>query len=329
MAPMMWPAWTLTEMQPGEWWAADTSSGTAFLLRAPVAEQLWRNPELQRQALSAALGSRDAPKYEHFVDVEFLGVLARYYCKEPHIADQIRQLYESMLPELRRSPDVLVELDHDVDFDRIHRSVDGDRKGVRIQVTGTDTWFPGSSNLPALPLMQCPGLGRRFCGLHAALLGTGKGGLLVCGEQKMGKTSAAMLAPHLRLASLLGDETVLIDHGGKAYSVPLPVRERSDHDRSARALPKVEDQTHAIAQTITDIILLDRCEGPPSWTQVIPSVEKIRLLTPHMRMLDGPLGQATRNLLILLRNARVWNWQLRPWPGLAEDLEHGLRRVIQ
>src|SRR3954471_7760350 len=114
MAQMTCPAWTLTEVQPGAWWAIDTSSGTAFLLPELVAEGLWRTPDLQRQALSTILRNQNVSRTERFVDLEFLGVLIRYFCEEPQMADQILYLYQSMVPQLRRSPDVLVKLSRDV-----------------------------------------------------------------------------------------------------------------------------------------------------------------------------------------------------------------------
>jgi len=325
---MNYPAWTVIELQRDQWWAADTLSGAGYLLPPQTGERLWMSPSLQRRALAQVLKSQADITAEPFVDLEFLGVSMRYLCEERTVAERISSLYASMIPQLRRSPDTLVKLGRRVDFDRLHRSVEGERDDVHVRPSDADEWTPGSSNLPIIPAMQSPALAGRFCALHAALLSSSYGGLLMCGERTAGKTTAALLARRLLPATVLAEETVLLDDMGRVYGVPLPIRERNDGERVARALPNPPPSAQINALVPSVIVVLEAATGAPSWTEVASREEQMRLLAPHLRVLDGPLGRATASLLRLLRGAQVWCWRQRSWPALAEDLEYGLRTSL-
>lgn len=325
---MTYPYWTVIEVAPMEWWAVDTSSGTAFCMPEQTGERLWRSHALLERPLLAALEDGGGEEADAFVDLDFLGVAVRYLCDDATVPERIATLYAAMLPELRRSPDVLVRIGSTADFDRLHRSVSGNRPGVEVRAVASKEWSPGSPDLPIIPPMQSPSLSGRFCALHAALLKTSAGGVLICGAQRTGKTSAALLASRLGFANILADEMVLIDIRGKAFGVPLPVRERTVGGREAWSIARnCRDDIDGVS--VGTVILLESAEGYPSWTRVVGIAERMRLMTAHMRVLDGPVGRATASVLGMLRGAEVWRWSQRQWPLLAEDLEHGFRNLLE
>lgn len=325
--------WSVIEMSSGGWWAIDVASGTAYSLRTELAERLWSAHELQTLPLTTAMaadaaGSREAQSDDRsFVDLSFLGVTARYLCEEPATRAAIADAYAGAVPQLRRSPDVLVRVHHDANVERLHRSVVGPRDGAQFRTAGDDGWQPGSSDLPVIPPLQAANFLERYCALHAALLGTTGGGVIVCGAQQAGKTLGALVAERIGFGTVLADEMVLLDVSGNAWGVPLPIRERTTQGRGARAVRSTQ-AADGPALPVTNVVVLDTTSADPTYAPIVDNAERIRLVTPHMRVLDGTLGRATRTVLTLLSRARVWSWHLRPWPGLAEDLERGFGSVL-
>jgi len=319
--------WSVIEAEPCEWWAVDSRSGTAFSLPEDTGERLWKFHELLELPLAQAIQSRTHRRALPFVDLEFLGVLTRYVCSDLGLAERLSKLYAAATPALRGSPDVLVRLHPCADIERLHRAVSTDRLGVDLRSVAVDEWEAGSSEVPIIPPLQSSLLTGRFCGLHAALLSTSRGGILICGAQRSGKTSAALFASRGGFAGLLADEMVLIDSRGGAHGIPLPLRERTRNARDPEPIPK-SSQDVGERISIKTVIILDKTLATPAWTPVMPVEERVRLLAKHIRALDGPLGRATASVLKMLRGANVWLWQLRSWPALMDDIEHGFCNVL-
>jgi hypothetical protein len=322
------PGWALSEVKRDDWWISDCVSGSAYEIPSAVAERLWRCSGLRVHPWDVALRAVPAEPDDPFVDLEYLGEPVRYLCEDTATADRLAELYAAMLPEHRRAPDVLVKIGRTADFDRLHRSVLGTRDGVHVRCVTEAEWEPGSADLPIIPALQTPGLRGRYCGIHAALLSTTEGGILICGAQRAGKTSAAVLARNSGAASVLTDELVLINEAGDAFGVPLPVRERTGADRAVSPLRKLPAIAHQQARRISAVVALSITKNAPAWEEISSTADQLRLISPHLRPLDGPLGRATVSVLNLLRNAKVWSWRQRPWPSLIDDLRYGCERLL-
>jgi len=316
------PRWSIVEVQPREWWAADMTSGTACFLRENIGERLWRSHALLDRSLNETLSAAENLGDSTFLDLEFIGVTTRYVYEDAEVGELLATLYAAAIPPLRRSPDVIVRIRADADLERLHRSVSTDRVGVDLRAVASQDWEPGSAELPVIPPMQSAPFAGRYCALHSALLSTPRGGVLICGNQRAGKTSAALLAQRLGFATVLTDEMVLIDQRGEAYGVPLPIRERTSEGRQPWAL-KARESWRVAATSVVATVLLEPIDGVASWTRVAGVQERLRRLSVHIRALDGPLGRATANVLAMLRTTDVWLWQVGPWPRLMDDLERG------
>lgn len=197
-----------------------------------------------------------------------------------------------------------------------------ERTGVTVRAAHHARAQQGSSVLPVLPPMQVEPFANRFVALHAALLATSRGVIAVCGRQRAGKTSTATIARRRGIAILLTDELVLLDRSGAAWGVALPVRERSGTDRVSYPLEPTEDGAHLVA--VDHVVVLDQTDCEPCCTRIKETSEAVRLLAPHLRALDGSLGRATSSMLALIRRADVWQWRVRPWPELPDDITAAL-----
>ncbi len=320
--------WTIIEVEPNDWWIVDAVSGTAFSATPAQGERLWKSHELRELSIMSALNNSSPVKDSTFVDLSFMGSHTRYLCESNDIADSIRSLYSGMISKLRRSPDVLVRVSAKADLDRLHRSLDSERVGVELFEISEGNWVAGTSLLPIIPPMQITAFRGRFCGLHAGLIRAHSGeGVIVAGAQNTGKTSTTLLAARHGLGTVLADELVLLDETGEAFGVPLPLRERKSDGRIATPLIKPDNDSGRAFVSI--VIILQSTQGPAEWKTIKGVEKRLRFTSPHVRPLDDPLGRATRCVLGMLRNADFWVWKIRPWPDLPNDLEHGLRSVLQ
>lgn len=320
--------WIVREIGPQRWWAADRDSGAALKLPEQEALPLWRaRGEARLLALADARQQAEAGD-SIFVDLEFLGLRMRYWCAKAEVAEEIASQYASLLPRWRRSPDIEAELGDGLDFERLHRSVPGLRDGVRVREIGTGEWQAGSAELPIIPMLQARAFAGRYCGLHGALIATDAGGVIVCGEQKAGKTSTALVAESSGLGTILADETTLIDRDSTAHAIPLPIRERSAEGRRVRALPGVDPRQRAMGMNVAHIVILQRSEAAAEWQAIDDDAEALRLLVPQLRVLNTSLGEAADRLLGLVQGSRVWRWRVRAWPQLADDVAFGLEKIL-
>ncbi len=321
--------WSIRELGEGRWWACDSISGMAIQLDAAEGERLWRQDADRRARSLSEARATVVPSVTTFVDLDFLGVRMRYVCPTEAMVSEIARQYDSIVPALRRSPDIEAKLGEDVDFDRLHRSVETQRLGVLLREVGDSVWRAASRELPVIPIMQARAFTRRFVGLHSALLHTRQGGILVCGEQKAGKTSTGLVAQKLRLGEVLADEMTLIDRDAVAYGAPLPVRERTQQGRIVRALTHTSAASATGGLRVAEIVILQPSGGAPEWLQVTADAEALRLLAPNLRVLDTSLGEAADRLLALLQNSRLWLWRIRAWPQLTDDIQYGLIHALK
>lgn len=320
--------WGVREIGPQMWWAVDQGSGAALKLREDEALPLWQAPNEARLRELAAVRRQATPNDALFVDLEFMGLRMRYWCRRAELAQEIVSQYASLVPRWRRSPDIEAELADNIDFDRLHRSSPGPRQGVRVRNLGETAWQEGSAELPVLPLLQARSFAGRYCGLHGALLATAEGGVIVCGSKKAGKTSTALIAKRLGLGVILADETTLIDRDGTAHGIPLPIRERSLEGRIVRALAPTDLRQRSIGMNVSHIVILQHAEEAAQWQRVDDDAEALRLLVPHLRVLNTSLGEATDRLLGLVECGRLWRWRVSAWPLLEDDLAYGLQEIL-
>lgn len=319
--------WIVRETSPQCWWAMDQHNGLTLKLEQSEGERLWRMPShmhaLPLHAARAAADGNDGS----FVDLQFLGLTMRYWCSEPWAAELARQ-YASLVPPLRRSADVEVRLGEKADFGRLHRSAEGDvRADIMVRAAGAIDWSAGDASLPIIPAMHAEAFTGRFCALHGALVAGASGGVVICGNQKAGKTTAALTAQQTGFGKVLSDETTLIDRDVTAHGVPLPIRERSPEGRVARALPAASPIERCRGMTITDIVVLHVAEGPAQRRLLEDETEALRLLVPHLRVLNTTLGEAADRLLALIATCNIWRWQVNPWPLLTDDLAAGMEAL--
>lgn len=317
----MTPRWRLRELRPGQWWAVESVSGTASALDDTVATTLWSAEHLLAEPFQVALrAARTRGPGGHFVDLRFAGRTVRYRSQQADLVDRVAADFAGAHARLRCTPDVVVQLNPGVDLDRIHRSVDGERVGVRLRLAGEVTEVAGSAVLPIVPLLQDVYFAASYTALHAALLATASGGVVVCGQRRAGKTTAAMMCDRLALGEVLTDELVLLHSFGQACGVTLPVRERTGSDRTSYPLARTDDGARLIE--VTHLVVLGTVpdDTAPVIRRVHDTVEALQLAAPHLRPLGGTLGTATDNLLSVLGHAQVWHWQCRRWPALTDDL---------
>ncbi len=269
-------------------------------------------------------------------------MVGRYSCDVGETAARIATEYVACIPSLRSTPDIYVHLDADADIDRLHRAVPGPRRGVRIRRAGEQAWIPAQADLPALPPFQHTPLAARCAALHAALVLTQRGALLVSGSRKSGKTTAALVAGEAGLGTACTDELVLLARGGVVHGVPLPMRVRSADQRQVRPLERTLPLERQPVRA-TDLLLLDPAPDPqpaatrsPAWigspgrvAQIDDQELALRLLTDHLRPLAQTLGTTALMALELLAGVTVWRLGCRPWPDLREDLLAGLTEIVE
>ena len=319
--------WSLQEVKRTEWWAVDEPTGTAYHLDDDVATSLWERHELVSMPLQAALvtarSTSGAPC--PFVDLRFVGTTVRYRSEDDGLVERVSSDFAGAKTRLRRSPDVLVDLKPGADVERLHRAVSGDRRGVTISVPDMGQVLAAATEVPVLPPLQLPRFTGRFCALHGALLAMAGGYVAVCGRQRAGKTTTAVLARRDGLAEIVADELVLVDLFGHAAGVALPLRQRTSQGRVTIPLDPTEDG--APLTPLAALVVL--AEGDQGVRLATSTEEAIRLVAPHLRHLGGDLGTTTRSALSVVRRTPVWEWCLRPWPDLADDIAAALRSLGQ
>lgn len=322
--------WRLREVRPEQWWAVDEVNGTAYAVESDLAERLWVADHLLTEPLDVAIRrlshlSLAIVRAEPFVDLRFLGLTTRYRSQRQSLIDRIRAEFAGAHAVLRQSPDVVVELEPEADVNLLHRSAAGGRTGVSVRpAVGADP-VEASGEFPVLPPLDHPHF-RSYTGLHAALLETAAGNIVVCGRRRSGKTTTAVISSRHGVARILTDELVLLDALGFACGVALPIRERSESGRASRALPRTADGAGLVE--VSHVVVLGSADGEAR-AQRVPDVSSaLQLLAPHVRPLAGPLGVATDNLLTLLRRSQMWHWGLRPWPAMADDIVLALNVTV-
>ncbi|MGH3328108.1 MAG: hypothetical protein ACRDPT_10005 [Streptomycetales bacterium] len=320
--------WRLTEVRPGQWWAVDRVSGTALRLSDDAALRLWAAEDLLAVPLPAALAlARARPHGGHFVDLRFTGLTVRYRSSRPELVTQVAGDFAGAHATLRCSPDVVVELEPGANLDRIHRSVTNERTGVRVRDVGASESEPAAADLPALPPLQHRHFSGHYTGIHAALLLTGDGAIVVCGARRAGKTTTAVTCARAGLAAVLTDELVLVHYSGAACGVALPIRERTGPDRVSYPLERPPDGARMV--DVRHLVVLGGApDGESRVARVNDTERALQLVAPHLRPLGGDLGIATENLLALLRGAEVWHWEMRAWPDLPGDVEAAASELI-
>lgn len=326
--------WRLREVRPQVWWAVDEDNGTAYGVDDAVASRLWAREDLLTQPLALAVRAAAGPANSlspgspdgSFADLRFVGLTVRYRSDDPAIVSRVAGDFAGAHARLRNSPDVIVELSGGVNFDRLHRSVDGPRAGVTIRTASEGRSELGSSDLPIVPPLQHAHFTARYCALHAALLATRSGNMVVCGTRRSGKTTTATVCGRLGMATVLTDELVLVDLSGDACGVALPIRERTGADRIAYPLERTDEGARLVP--IDHLIVLGPQVDEPCNQRITQISQALRLVAPHLRPLGGPLGTATDNLLAILRRSDVWLWQLRPWPHLPDDIAAAASELI-
>jgi hypothetical protein len=322
--------WRIFEVEKLHWWVVDIPTGVAYAVPSDVGERLWRLHCLMGVALPAAIErARSNLRPSRFVDLHFNGTTMRYLCETEELEQRFSLQFDGLLSTLRSSPDVLVRISDGVDFDRLHRAVGTKREFVQIRDIAEEEWMSGSSDVPIIPAMQCKQMEARYTALHAALIRTASGGLMFCGAQRSGKTSAATIVERSELGSILTDETVLIDQSGLAYGLPLAIQERTETGRRARPLLRSSGSAKLNALEVRTIVVLSASNTKASYHTSSSVAESLKLLSPHLRPLDGPLGNATTKLMLLLRDAKVHLWRVRPWPELRDDLHSGIRSLLE
>lgn len=317
--------WRLFEITNNEWWVAD-SSGLAINIEPALGELLWMHHGLLelpfRQAIHTA---EDTKCHQPFVDLRILGVTTRYIADSESQVTHLRYWFSGAESQLRSSPEVLVFLSGSADIERLHRSVLNERQGVVIRDLGVGKTETGRSDIPVFPPLQATPFLNRFTAFHAALISFGPRSLLVCGSQRAGKTTTAIVVEReIPGAIVLADELVLIDEAAQACGVPIPLRERGEMGRVPR--PTTASYLTGRKVRVTDVAILtagDVCVQ----NAVLDTQEAIRLITPHVRPLADENITATASLLELVRSVEVWSWGVRDWPLLETDLRSLIRTI--
>ncbi|WKD31342.1 hypothetical protein [Streptomyces xanthophaeus] len=331
--------WAACERSDGTWDVVENATSTAYQVSAAVGTQLWREDELWplplHQALDLVSGSAQSSAEDvvPFVDLVLAGATVRYHAVDPAVRRWLRTGLAAAVPVRRRTADVLVRIDRDARADMLHRSFPGARSGVHHRMPGEPQWHALTGHLPALPPLAAPPYRGRFVALHAALLVSASGqGLLVCGNQKAGKTTAALRAREAGLASVATDEVVLLDSlTGSVFGVPLPVAVRSGEQRTSMPLPQGAE-TYVGAALPAAVLVLVPAEQPgrPGSIETAGSEEEaMSWLLEHLR--DGGASPAVlhRSSCELASRVPVHRLRVSPWPGLVADLESHLSSLLK
>jgi hypothetical protein len=366
MSPLTGPdasLWRVIEVAADQWWAVG-AAGVAYALAPGVAERLWADGARGAESLGAAIeaATRDrspavAGEYSHraagqvgegnekrtaafdaetgdagtgcdvsFIDLSFAGVTARYLCESPAMAARLAWEYPACRPALRSTPDIIIRLTSGCDVDRLHRANGG--MGLFLRKPGQVTWTPALGELPVIPPIEGTRLGQEFAALHAALLLTAAGPLVIAGRQKAGKTTAALIGSELGLGTVATDELVLLGRGATVYGVPLMLRIRGDGGRTATPIPPSPSLCEQGARARA-IVLLERVEAREPWASIPDAGAALSKLSEHLRPLALGLGDCVVAALELLQHAVVWRAPVRSWPALADDVASGLIQVAE
>lgn len=317
------PRWRLREVHPNAWWAVDEEAGTAYHVDDAIARRLWAREELLARPLPAAIrdvmGPDSAPPDGgEFVDLRFVAVTVRYRSPDATIVSRIAHDFAGARVRLRSSPDIIVELSSGVDPDRLHRSAPDGRPGVVMRPASANKGSPVSGDFPVVPPLEHTYFVARYTAVHAALMATRMGNVVVCGARRSGKTTTATLCGRLGLAEVLTDEMVLLDNTGHAFGLAMPIRERTADGRLSSPLQPTDVGVRLVP--VDHVVVLEPTPHPPRIRIVTDLSEALPLIAPHLRPLGGPLGLATDNLLTALRRADVRLWQVRAWPDLHDDI---------
>ncbi|MFD5425931.1 hypothetical protein [Streptomyces sp. NPDC127084] len=317
----------------------ENATSTAYQVSSAVGARLWRADELWPLPLHQALDMVSGPDQSGdedvmpFVDLLLAGGTVRYLTADPAVRRWLRTGLAAAVPVRRRTADVLVRLGRDARPDMLHRSFAGERPGVHCRMPGEPQWHALTGRLPALPPLAAPPYRGRFVALHAALLVPAPGqGLLVCGNQKAGKTTAALWARDAGLASVATDEVVLLDSlTGAVFGVPLPVAVRSAEQRTSVPLPPGAG-TYLGASLPAAVVILVPAElpsRPGSVETAVSEEEALSWLVEHLR--DGGASPADlyRSSRGLASRVPVHRLRVSPWPGLVADLESHLSPVLK
>lgn len=331
--------WAVSERSDGTWDVVENTTSTAYQVSSAIGTRLWREDVLWPLPLHQALDMVSSPAQRvdedvmPFVDLLLAGGTVRYHTVDPAVQRWLRTGLAAAVPVRRRTADVLVRLDRAARADMLHRSFAGERPGVRYRMPGDPQWHALAGHLPALPPLATPPYRGRFVALHAALLVPAPGqALLVCGNQKAGKTTAALWARDARLASIATDEVVLLDSlTGVVFGVPLPVAVRSGEQRTSVPLPQ-EAGTYLGASLPAAVVILLPEQEPscPGAIETAGDEEEARSwLVEHLR--DGGASPADlhRSSRELASRVPVHRLRVSPWPGLVADLESHLSALLK
>lgn len=332
-------SWVALERPDGTWDVVEDATSTVYQVSSALGTRLWQQDELWpiplHQALDTASGQAPSSGTEEapFVDLALAGAIVRYHAADPAVLKQLRTGLGAAVPDRRRTADVLVRLGSEARADMLHRSFAGDRPGVDYRMPGDPRWHALTGDLPALPPLATPPYSDRFIALHAALLVLPSSqGLLVCGNQKAGKTTAALWARDIGLASIATDEVVLLDSlTGVVFGVPLAVAVRSGDQRTAVPLPPGSTTYRGAALPAAVVILVPA--EPLSLSGSVETAESeeeaMSWLAEHLR--DGGASPASmhRSSRGLVSRIPVHRLGVSPWPGLIADFESGLSSVLK
>jgi len=320
--------WSAVEVAKGQWWIIDGATGAACRPSAGAGERLWQSLDHITVPLKTALTIDNATEDHPFLDLDFQGVRTRYLAKDPEVLKGLAAQYPSLIPTLKRSPDSIIMLRDDADVPRLHRSVEGVRKGVEIFDQKQQAWVPASSQLPIVPLLQNEILAGRFAAIHGALIEDPSGRtIMICGHQKSGKTTATVLAKEAGFR-IHTDELVLVDCTGRVLGVPLPIRKRNDKGRTNEPLPVLGSLSPV---QVYSFVALERCAGEQQSVGALEQLgptQAFASFAPHLRVLDTEIAFATHCAISLLSGAQSLRLRTRAWPDLQIDLQRLLDHFL-
>jgi hypothetical protein len=323
--------WVVLERDVHDWIVVDSASTMSYELSQALGERLWTRDDLWSLPFPQAselCQSSSAPDMASF-DVEVLGARLRLQSQEPATFDYIRRDTQAALAPFRRSADVVVRFDSMQAWQSAHRAVPS-RSGVLVRERGASTWSEGAHALPVFPPLQSPPLAQRFLALHGALLVDAEGtGLIVCGDQGVGKTSAVLWAAEAMQASVATDEIVMLDVlTGAVYGVPIAVATRTDGRRSRTPLGERE-VFHSGAAAVANVVILERrsrdvgfCEQAGTFT------ESMLRLEPHVRYGGASPTASASALKRFTATTKVWVLGVSDWPCLTPTLASGLGPLL-
>lgn len=320
--------WKLHELPNDEWWIIDRRTGAAHRVGSATGATLWRQHDLLDVPIGRAIAearARAAEATGHFIDLRVMEITTRYISADPGQIAELQSLHGAAQPRLRATPDALVRLSPGANIERIYRTVDEPRVGVEIRDGEKAEFRPASAAVPSFPPLELKYFADQFSVMHAALVKSPRGNIMICGGRKAGKTTAALVAERTGLGTVLTDEMTIIDGSGNGCGVPLPIRERDGDSRIARVLKPVDGIGELVP--IAHVVCL-RGANDVEYVHLAGVEKSLSAVAPHVRAISGELALATSQLLGMVTHARAWSWSVRAWPDLTGDLEKGLRALI-